>query len=223
VTPLTILCITKAEPHAGPFLDDMAEAADTLQASLVIAADGQDAYDRLIDYDYDYLMRVDSQGYLESVHDEALASCPEGYVLRLDDDERISPKMLAWLKGGFYRSEPIWKFARAHFFGTEGLIVTNPPLWPDVQTRLGKKQYMGGRTAIHCGNPSGGGVEAPVYLEHFKFLIKTLADREAIVERYDRVSPGCGTSFAAFSVPEKVIEKFNYAEPTDGDTHGVKV
>jgi hypothetical protein len=225
VTPLTILCITKAEPHSFDFLEYMAEACDELQASFVVVADGSEACSRVYEADiaYDLLRQFDSLGYLESIHDAALSLCPEGYVLRLDDDEYIGPAFVEWLKGGFYKSEPLWKFARAHVWtcGEDEMIITNPPLWPDHQTRLGKKQYMGGRTHIHCGSPYGGGAEAPVYIEHHQFIVRTREEREEKVRRYDSIAPGHGTSFRLFSVPEE-IEDLRLVPLGNGFTESIK-
>lgn len=60
----------------------------------------------------------------------------------------------------------------------------------------------GDRGAIHAGSPYGGGHEAPVAIEHWKFIVRTLAERRAIIERYDRVQEGAGSRFRAFSCPE---------------------
>jgi hypothetical protein len=225
---LSILCITKAEPHAFDFLEYMAEACDELQASFVVAPDGADAAASVLeaDIDFDHMAAgLDSKGYLESIHDEALAVCPDGYVLRLDDDEYIGDAFIKWLAGGFYTAEPLWKFARAHIWtNTDGSesVITNAPLWPDHQTRLGKKQYMGGRNVIHCGSPYGGGAEAPVYIEHHKFTCKTLEDREEIVARYNAVSEGSGTHFSAFSVPERVFNRYELKPLGNGYTESIK-
>lgn len=223
---LSILCITKAEPHAFNFLEHMAEACDELGATFLVVADGQDAYDRVRHacITTGYQDMLESNGYLESIHDEALALCDEGYVLRLDDDEYIGPEFVAWLKGGFYTAEPLWKFARAHIWanpdGSECVIV-NPPLWPDMQTRLGRKQYMGGRNFIHCGSPFGGGAEAPVYIEHHKFVAKSVAERRATLDNYDRILPGSGQSFEAFSLPELAFEHYELVSLGNGYTESI--
>ncbi len=209
---LSIMCVTKAEPFAIPFLQQMATLASNLDAELIVGLDG--AWDD--DHPTEVLGRwfdlglpciggvfaVQSQGYLESVHDDLLRYCSGRYVLRLDDDERVSESMAAWLAFGEYRAEPHWKFPRAHLWGSPDRYIVNSPLWPDHQTRLSVREMAGGRTSIHCGSPFGGGAEAPVVIQHHKFLVKPLEERRAIVERYNRIQPGAGDAFLAFSVPE---------------------
>lgn len=213
---LSILCVTKTEPHAWPFLAAMRVVADAVAGSeLVVAADGDFAYHRLIAADY-WGPRVQSQGYIESVLDEALTFCSGDYVLRLDDDERCSPAMVEWLKSGAYSARPTWKFPRMQLWGDEQHFIVTPQLWPDTQSRLALRSLSGGRNVIHAGSPHGGGTAAPCSILHAKFLVKSLAERREIVKRYDSIQPGAGTNFAAFSVPEDVLEEAGIAEVGDG-------
>ena len=222
---LSILVITKVEPFAVPFLTEMAQVAKVCNAEFVIAVDGtpQCGCDTplLFDVPRQVVLTVRSKGYLESVHDEALAACSGDYVLRLDDDERCSVAMIKWLVEQSYTAAPLWKFPRAHRYATDKaagdhIFIVNPPLWPDHQTRLGLKSMMGGRTHIHAGSPHGGGELAPVVLVHDKFVVKPLADRREIVRRYDRIAQGAGTAFAAFSVPEDVFATLNLVSTVEG-------
>ena len=205
---LSILCVTRAEPFAEPFLTAMAELAGDLEAELAIVRDGVD---------------VHSSGYIESVLDEALGFCTGDYVLRLDDDERCSPAMVDWLASGKWASRPSWKFCRQHLWGDERHFIITPQLWPDHQSRLAHRSLSGGRITIHAGSPHGGGELAPCAMVHAKFLVKSLEERRAIVRRYDAIQPGAGTNFAAFSVPEDVYEEAAIAEVGDGSIRDVAV
>jgi hypothetical protein len=171
----------------------------------VIAADGREAAERVRFWNqYALIVPIASKGYLESVHDEALRACRGKYVLRLDDDERISPAMRHWLFKRTYRLAPHWKFPRVHFWGDAQTVLLTPQLYPDWQTRLSHRNFAGGRTIIHCGSPFGGGEDAQVQIEHHKFLVRSFEDRLRIAEAYDAVMPGAGTGgMSAFSLPER--------------------
>ena len=199
---LTILCVTRAEPYAEPFLSDLRAAATRLHAEFVVGADGQDAVEKLKGADA-HVVPLRSKGYIESVLDEAIAACTGEYILRLDDDERISSCMLYWLEKLQYQEAPHWKFPRVHLWGDRARFIVNPPLWPDHQTRLSLKQYSGGRRMVHAGSPHGGGALAPVVIEHHKFLVKSYDERAAIAARYDKVQMGFGTGgMTPFNLPE---------------------
>lgn len=203
MSDLSILCVTKAEPHARRFLAEMADLGKQLEAEVVFAADGPAALGRLVEWGFIGRV-VQSRGYLESVLDEAVELCSRDYVLRLDDDEGCSRGMVRWLTNRGYETGNHWKFDRVHLWGDVRTALITPQLYPDHQTRLSVKRFAGGRATIHAGSPHGGGIAAPCAIEHQKFLVKTLEERREIVKRYDQVSPGAGTAFAAFSVPEDV-------------------
>lgn len=206
---LSILCVSKGEPSTLPLLWGLESVASKLHAELLLVADGQLAYDRLTStFRHSRLLinpgirRVHSLGYIESVLDEAVTFTTGTYVLRIDDDESISPPMIDWLQSGVYTSEPNWKFSRAHLCLDTDHYITNPPLWPDHQTRLSLRSLSGGRSSVHSGSPHGGGVLAPAVINHHKFLVKSLQDRMAILSRYERLQTGAGSNFRIFSVPE---------------------
>lgn len=218
---LSILCITKAEPHAWPHLQHLAQVAEKVGAQLVVMADGKTAAQAILARGYGRRGNVgvaQSKGYLESLLDDAVALCAGRYVLRMDDDESCTPAMVDWLEAGAYQAEPHWKFPRAHLWGDGTRFVMDAPLWPDHQTRLSLRERSGGRRTIHAGSPFGGGAEAPVLIAHHKFLAKPAAERRAIAERYDRIAGiGHGTgSMLAFSVPEDVYTQVTLCPIGDG-------
>lgn len=206
MSDLSILCVTKCGAHSGPFLLHFAELANRLCTELVLALDNAEdtpplAYNTTI-------YPVCSDGYIESVLDDAVDACSGKYVLRLDDDERCSPQMIDWLERGCYREADHWAFPRMHLWLDEQHYITNPPLWPDLQTRLSTKEKSGGRTRIHVGSPHGTGKVADVAIEHHKFLVKDLDERERLVAHYESLQPGAGSShFQPFSVPERFADR----------------
>lgn len=152
--------------------------------------------------------RVESKGYIESVLDDVLQYVPEGWVLRLDDDEQVSGGLFQWLEMSCYRASDHWKFPRAHLWGSPEYFLCTPPLWPDWQTRLSIKAKSGGRRTVHAGSPFGGGTECPFPIEHHKFLVKDRSERERIAGVYDRFAAGYGTGagMLPFSLPELVFD-----------------
>ncbi len=185
---LTILCISEGRDYAEPFIKQMQGEAEDLQAEFVHLVDGQD---------------VHSGGYLESVLDEAVARCETEYILRLDDDEVLPPETVEWLHAGGYRASEHWAFKRRNLWPDIEHFVFNPPLYPDLQTRLSVTAKSGSRPGIHSGSPFGTGEIAPVPIDHHKFLVRSREEREALVQRYDNVAPGAGSQYVMFSLPEK--------------------
>lgn len=188
MSDLTILCVSAGREWASPFIETMRDHAEQLGANFLRLRDGED---------------VHSGGYIESVLDEAVARCETAYVLRLDDDEKISGEMLRWLGQGHYRESEHWAFPRRNLWPDASRYITNPPLWPDLQTRLSVKAKAASRTQIHSGSPFGTGRVAPVAIEHHKFLVRSEEERRALVERYDAIVPGAGAQYAMFSLPER--------------------
>lgn len=200
---LTIVCVTENRPHARPFVESMATCADGLGARFALAVDG-DPEDWM--FDLADVWRVNSKGYLESVLDEVIGSCLDGYILRLDDDERIGPEMFCWLSEQRYLEADHWAFPRMNLFPDADHFIENPPLYPDLQTRLSVKRLAGGRDRIHAGSPNGTGMVAPVAIEHHKFLVRSREEREMLVERYEQLQPGAGYQYVMFSLPENYRE-----------------
>lgn len=202
MSDLTILCVSRFGAHARPFIEHLADVANTIDAGFVLAAD--DVLPPWGSGLFRHAIPVESRGYIESVLDVAVAACPDGYVLRMDDDERISDGMLEWLDACRYHAADHWAFPRMHLWPDERHYITNRPLWPDLQTRLSVKAKAGGRPVIHQGSPHGTGrVAEEIVIEHHKFLVRDRAERERLLEHYERLQPGAGANFAPFSVPER--------------------
>lgn len=226
---LSILCVTKGEDFAFPLLHQMASDARVLGAEFVACVDGAAPWplDGLRPHLGDdwQLQRVHSAGYIESVLDEAVGFCRGDYVLRLDDDERISFALLAWLENEHYLTADHWAFPRANLWGDANSVLVNPPLWPDLQTRLSVKAKAGGRHGVHDGSPFGTGTVAPCVIEHHKYLIKSREQREAQAHAYDALRAGSGTApqFYPHMVPEVVYAGvgLHLAPLGDGDAAAI--
>ncbi len=185
--PLSILCVTEHGDHSPPFIADMAEIAEQLEAAFILY-DGRGV------------------GCIENVLDQAVATCPNGMILRLDDDERCSPEMRDWLEDCCWLEDNHWAFPRLNLWPNQFMHLTSHALYPDLQTRLSVKWKSGGRHLIHVGSPFGTGRVAPCAIEHHKFLVRSLEERRALADRYEQVAPGAGTNqYRAFSVPEDVF------------------
>lgn len=183
---LSVLTITEHGPHAMRFIDAHRNLAADLDARH-IEVDGSDG------------------PCLEAFLDKALKFCPRGYILRLDDDELPGPGMADWLAAGGYRIASHWAFPRFNLWPDAEHYATTEPLYPDLQTRLSLRKFSGGRTVVHQGSPYGTGEVAPCWIEHHKFLVRTEADRRALVQKYEALHPGGGEQYRVFSVPEDFI------------------
>ena len=214
---LSILCVTRVEPFTHSFLHDMSQLSERLHAEFVVGVDRP-----LTAFlpPFAKIVKVENTGpSLEGVLDKCLSYCSGDFVLRLDDDERCSSAMVKWLEEREYEMKNHWSFPRVHLWSDKETALINPPLWPDPQTRLSLRSFAGGRTSLHSGSPFGFGANAPVAIEHHKFLVRSYAERKAIVERYDAFHKGFGSGvFLPYSLPEDAYTDFKLI-PYDEVTH----
>ncbi len=181
MSALTILCVTRYEKCTDSLRGQMFRLAEAVGAEMVWF-DGREAR------------------CIEDVLDDAVATCPEGHILRLDDDERCGREMRDWLKSGAYEERDHWAFRRANLYPDKGHYITSEPLWPDFQTRLSTKRKSGGRTRIHVGSPFGTGWLAAPVIEHHKFLVRSGESRQALLAQYE--AAGASEQFRVMSLPE---------------------
>lgn len=189
---LTILCVTRYQPHAGRFLQAFDDLAATLDCELV-------------EYDGTRARAI------EDVLDDAIAECQDGYILRLDDDELPSPGMVEWLRGCAYETADHWCFPRLHLWRDIHHYIPTPPLYPDLQTRLSIREKSGGRSRVHDGSPFGSGERAPVAIEHHKFLVRRREEREALLNEYRRLRHDAD-EWMIYTVPELFAQSLTVAE-----------
>ena len=208
---LSIVCVTNCEPHALKFIEHFRQCADSLHAELIIGIDNHNAPLELVRL-ADIVVEVKSKGYIESVLDQVMDQCAGDYVLRLDDDEKISASLLSWLKTREYESGDVFAFPRPYFWGDEKHILAD--LLPDLQTRLTTWSKAGGRYKIHAGSPFGTGKIIQHPIEHYKFLVKTREQREEIMRRYESIRPGAGTErcFGMYNMPELYFERLTITD-----------
>jgi hypothetical protein len=206
---LSILCVTRAAHAVRSLLADMAHVATKLGAQFTLLADGQMAQFELRDYPVN-LVPVTSLGFVESVLDYGVQRCSGDYILRLDDDEKCSPAMVEWLQRRAYETEDHWKFPRMHLWNNSQTVLMTPQLFPDHQTRLSTAAKSGGRHTLHAMSPYGGGMLAPVAIEHHKFLIYSRIERERTAAKWHQ------DDMRAFSLPEDVVSEARLVEKGDG-------
>ena len=204
---LSILCVTNELPRTNPFIQHYFDVAVMLKlhdidAEVVIARDGKD---------------VHSQGYIESALDEAVALTSGRYVLRIDDDERISPAMARWLSRGEFRAAPNWTFPRVHFWRDVNTVIFERYYFPDPQTRLSVRQMAGGNRQIHSASPYGSGETAKVCLEHHVYLVKSYEERIETAKRYNAIMHGGdGGQYRASAIEDEHPEGLNCMSYEDG-------
>lgn len=179
---LSVLCVTRAERRAIPFVKSLGALALVCDAEFVIAADGRDALATIIDEVEGRVVLVRSKGYIESVLDDAIRACDGDYILRLDDDEFPSPDLVQWLRDRQYLEHDHWQFPRMHMWPNRNMFIDDPQLWPDCQTRLSMQAKSGGRHAYRAKSPFGDGWLAPAAIEHHKFLVRSYEERRAKAE-----------------------------------------
>ncbi len=186
MSDLTILTVTDRPRHADTFLPLLAENAEQIGARF-LQWDGKGA------------------GLLEYALDAAVSECADGYVMVVADDESLPKETVEWLASGAWEAEDNWCFRRRHLWPDASTFITSRPLYPDLQTRLAVKAKSGGRTHVHAGSPFGRGTVAPVPIDHHKFLVRTLAERQRILDHYISLDPMAGRPhYRAFSIPEEV-------------------
>ena len=218
---LSLLMVSKGEPHAWPFVMKLHQAAGRIpNCEVVICADGPDAYQALRNHSFAVHPLPTTRGFVEDILDTAVSLCRGDYVLRVDDDETLSPALVEWLAAETYYESEVLRFPRVHFWGDDRTVLMTKALYPDWQIRLTTFTMAGGREKRpHSTSPFGIGKPAPVVLEHHKFLVKTRAEREAVADRYEAARPGLGKGpiFQVFSLPEvvyagEVIQLVSYGD-----------
>lgn len=217
---LSIVCITRGDPHAAAFISSMRDAATSLNAEFVIGADGYNAFVIAQDYS-DITVSVQSSGYVESVLNKVILAANGIWVLRLDDDEEISPALFAFLRDRRYTTNPLWRIPTMALWGDTSHYITNPPLFPDAHLRLTTWKYRGGwADAVHAPAPHQTDNIAPAAILHHKYLLKSLPERQRVAARYEQLKPGGGYGVhAPFTIPEVIFgDKLTTAPVGDGST-----
>ena len=219
---LSILCVTNNE-YAGTdrFIEHFRELADDIDAELVLGLDREKAQAAPFRKLADTFVDLKASTVVEDVMNEAVQHCSGEYILRLDDDETVSPALRMWLKNKVYLDSfgRLFAFPRVYFYGDEKHVIVNQGIYPDLQTRLGLKPLMFGLNYVHAGNPNGTGVVVPYAIEHHKLLVRSLEDRQSIAARYETAKSGAGTNpvWSRYNLPEFVYPELITKEYGNGD------
>jgi hypothetical protein len=180
---ISVLCVTRGEPHSERFLRHFALVAKFLGAEFVVGADRAPHVQAL----GGKVVPVDCSSCpaVETVLEEAVAVCSGDWILRLDDDESVSLAMLYWMMTfDFSRGEAV-AFPRAHLWGDEATAMTNPGYWPDWQMRLSLRKWAV-RKVLH--EPAARiDIVAPACLLHHVYLVRDRAARKECAERYCKI------------------------------------
>jgi len=97
--PISIVCVSKCDTYALPFLERMHNLADYLAGEFLLAIDVTEDHEKAMDWVIsfapyaDRVIPVQTKGYVESVLDKVLGMVNGLWVLRLDDDESVPPAM----------------------------------------------------------------------------------------------------------------------------------
>ena len=204
---LSILTVTRSEPHTPRFLRHFRAVADMLSAEFVVACDRV----ATPDCDADRYIAVQSSGAIEDVLVEAHSACSGDYVLRMDDDETLSAQAILSLAewGGLQSDSRVYALPRANLWGDQWHGISSGDLFPDFQVRLMPRDREQ-RTHVHEGIIPDSLL--PGMILHHKFLLKSREERLAIAARYEKKQAGCGSGhYLQFSVPEDCFQIQTFA------------
>lgn len=210
---LSVLCVSKCEPHTRRFFTHFRAIADIFGAEFVLAHDRCDRPD----CDADKYLSVTAKATIEDVLIEAHRACSGDYVLRLDDDETLSPAAILKVDSAM-RADPegrIFALPRANLIENDRTAIISGSLFPDFQVRLMPREAEI-RTLLHEGLPANAMIKGMIL--HHKFLIKTIEERRALAASYEAHRDGCGSGhYLQFSVPEDVFDEIEVQSFTTGD------
>lgn len=159
---------------------------------------------------------------------KVISDNPDRWILRLDDDEIISPlayhDLCLRLKSGVITSEHTYSLPRKWLFidpESRRICISRYQVFldHDYQTRLFYSGSVEHDSRLHTpGFTLSSGV-APVRLQryceilHFDSVIHSLSDRLLKLMRYDRISPGNFTRYKSFYIPETIPIDYHCAIP----------
>ena len=154
----------------------------------------------------DTIERVKLPGFPEPILPYAYSLCKQPYILRMDDDELLGERFVK-------NRDPILRigadgywFPRYQIIGKErDHYLSGEPWYPDYQLRLFKNGKVTAATDIHCTPVIKGRTEMlNTHIFHYKYVLKSREEREAMVRRYDavRMGAGSGEPYHPHQIPE---------------------
>lgn len=215
---LSIITQTDGVKYARRFLHEFRQLAGDLDADLVIAGDGDNGQAMAQDF-ADRVVRIDLRGIPEAgIRPACEAACGD-MILRLDDDETVSPAMRDWLLKREWEQGGIFSFPYAWLWEDDKHFLTSRPFWPDPHTRLMPKDLTARwKVYPHAGNRFGLGKLIPVAHCHHKFLVQSVEQRQQRAAKYESVGPGLGLGmhYGKFFFPERFCTSLTVRELGDG-------
>lgn len=216
---MSIVTVTPAKPNSEAFLLHMRHLADDLGAELVIGYDTRYGIAGMeLAHKYsDLTVLVKSKGYIESVLQDVIDASNGTWILRLDDDEMVTPAMWQWLKDRKYDTKETqsWGFAEATLWPTTMTFISSHPFWPDVHPRLQTWKYAKWGRAPHSGPTHGPGLIAPAAIAHHKLLVKSLDERRHKWEERDK-GRDRDEIHAIMNMPEEYLKSLTVYPLGDG-------
>lgn len=175
-----------------------------------------------------YVLHDSVGGTLESGMHKILSDNPDRWILRLDDDEIISPlayeEICIRLKSGLLNTDHCYSLPRKWLF----LHSTFPRMYVsryqifldlDYQPRLFFSGSVEHSSKLHTpGFTLTSGI-APIKLDryceilHFDSIVHTLSNRLLKLIKYDNISPGNFTRFKSFYLPETIPFRYHCPVP----------
>ena len=219
---LSIICVTKWEGRAPIFIRAMETAAKVLGADFLV---GIDRDDFPLDVGTTRALLIHTNGYVEGGLNQLARRAQGQFILRLDDDESISPLMLEWLRERRYMGYPAWAFPTAALWGDEEYFITTPPFWPDTHIRLTAWHLAADWPDEPHGKPKWERQAkiAPVAIRHHKFLVKNYEQRKAIADTYESKLEGGGHGRRmVFNCPENVLTQLTISSVGEGPATNIQ-
>lgn len=216
---LSICCVTNGNHYALTYLSYMRILADKLGCEFVVGMDKTESKAIKILADVAVKLPEHEVELQECVLDKAIEMCTGDYILRLDDDEKVSSALEHWILSRAYHLGELFAFPRVYMYPDTKHVLANDGVYPDLQTRLGKKEKMYGVNHIHAGNPHGTGLVIPYAIEHHNLIAKSYKERQKIADRYESIKPGCGRSntYGRYLIPEDIYPELIIKDYYDGD------
>lgn len=128
------------------------------------------------------------------------------WVFWLHDDELVGPAFAQALPS-LMNFDRAWRFPHFNLWPDARHYVATPPLYDDLQLRLVPRRMwldMGGWTEHIHASPAWPCRVAPCHIWHYKFLVKSLEERERRLASWVDEYPAAGNEhYRAFSIVEK--------------------
>lgn len=205
---ISVLVVTRGEPHTPRFLAHAGHVAQFLGAEFVLGCDRCEVHMPSVK-----VVQLDASAcpMIEAVLEQAVDACDGDWILRLDDDETVSWAMLGYLLSCDHTRYEAIGFPRANLWGDEAHLLVDSEFWPDVQMRFSKRQYAVRRT-LHEG-PAKCDAIAPAMILHHNLLVRGREGRREVARRYCEIQ---GVPMQDRYWPPDYMTKLDVAPVGDG-------